>query len=66
MAHRLAPQAKVDIDDIAYYIFEATGNFELADRLVDSVRAGCLAGQVSTCRPSTGRPLARHADVSRG
>lgn len=37
MAHRLAPQARVDIDDIAYYIFEATGNFEIADRLVDSL-----------------------------
>jgi toxin ParE1/3/4 len=37
MAHRLAPQAKVDLDDIAYYIFEATGSFELADRLLDSL-----------------------------
>jgi toxin ParE1/3/4 len=37
MAHRLAPQAKLDIDDIAYYIFDATGSLELADRLVDSL-----------------------------
>jgi toxin ParE1/3/4 len=37
MAHRLAPQAKVDIDEISYYIFEATSSFDLADRLVDSL-----------------------------
>lgn len=37
MGHRLAPQAQSDIDDIAYYIFEQSGSFETADRLVDSI-----------------------------
>ena len=37
MAHRLAPQAEADLDDIAYYVFRETGSFEIAERLIDSI-----------------------------
>jgi toxin ParE1/3/4 len=37
MAHRLAPQAETDLDDIAYYVFRETGSIEIAERLIDSI-----------------------------
>ena len=37
MAHRLAPQAEADLDDIAYYVFRETGSIEIAERLIDSI-----------------------------
>lgn len=37
MGHRLAPQARADIDDIAYFVFEASGSVETAERLVDTI-----------------------------
>jgi toxin ParE1/3/4 len=37
MAHRLAPAAEADLDDIWYYIARESGSFEIADRLVDSL-----------------------------
>jgi len=37
MGHRLAPQARADIDDIAYYVFAQSGSFDLADRLIESI-----------------------------
>jgi len=37
MAHRVAPQAETDLDDIAYYVFRETGNVEIAERLIDSI-----------------------------
>lgn len=35
MAHRVAPQASADLDDIWYYI--ASGSIEIADQLIDSI-----------------------------
>ena len=37
MGHRLAPLARADIEEIAYYVFEASGSLEMAERLVDSI-----------------------------
>ena len=37
MAHRLAPQAESDLDDIWYYIAQESQSIETADRLVDSI-----------------------------
>ena len=37
MGHRLAPQAQLDIDDIAYYVFVESGSLETADRLIESI-----------------------------
>jgi plasmid stabilization system protein ParE len=37
MAHRVAPQAETDLDDIAYYVFRETGSVEIAERLIDSI-----------------------------
>jgi toxin ParE1/3/4 len=37
MAHRRAPQADSDLDDIWYYIANKSGSFDVADRLADSI-----------------------------
>lgn len=37
MAHRLAPEARADIEEIAYYVFEASRSVETAERLVDAI-----------------------------
>jgi toxin ParE1/3/4 len=53
MAHRLAPQAAADLDDIWYYVAIESRNVEIADRFVDSIteRFFLLAGH-----PYLGRP----------
>jgi len=53
MAHRLAPQAAADLDDIWYYVAIESGSVEIADRFVDSIteRFLLLAGY-----PYLGRP----------
>jgi len=37
MAHRRAPQADLDLDDIWCYIAAKSGSADIADRLVDSI-----------------------------
>lgn len=37
MAHRVAPQASADPDDIRYYIAKESGSIEIADQLIDSI-----------------------------
>ena len=37
MAHRLAPRAERDLDDIWYYVAKEAGSVEIADRLIDSI-----------------------------
>jgi toxin ParE1/3/4 len=37
MAHRLAPQAEAELDDIWYYIAKESHSVEIADRVVDSI-----------------------------
>lgn len=37
MAHRVAPQASADLDDIWYYIARESGDIEVANRLIDSI-----------------------------
>ena len=37
MAHRLAPQAEIDLDEIWYYVAQEGANLEIADRLIDSI-----------------------------
>lgn len=37
MAHRLAPQIEVELDDIWYYLARESGSVEIADRLIDSI-----------------------------
>lgn len=37
MGHRLAPRAKADLEELAFYIFLQTGSLEIANRLVDSI-----------------------------
>jgi toxin ParE1/3/4 len=52
MAHRVAPQAEAELDDIWYYVAKESGSIEIADRLVDSIteRFYLLA-----CHPHIGR-----------
>ena len=53
MAHRIAPQAATDLDDIWYYVAKESGSVEAANRLTDSIaeRFFLLAGH-----PYLGRP----------
>jgi toxin ParE1/3/4 len=37
MGHRLAPRAKADLEDLAFYVFVESGSLEAANRLVDSI-----------------------------
>jgi len=37
MAHRLAPQVEVELDDIWYYIAMESGSTDIADRLIVSI-----------------------------
>jgi len=37
MAHRIAPQAVADLDDIWLYVARGSGSVEIADQLIDSI-----------------------------
>lgn len=37
MGHRLAPQAKADLEDIAYCVFVESRSLDIADRLIESI-----------------------------
>jgi toxin ParE1/3/4 len=37
MAHRLAPQAEIELDEIWYYAATESGSVEIADRLIDRI-----------------------------
>jgi toxin ParE1/3/4 len=37
MGHRLAPQAKADLEDLAYYVFVESRSLDIADRLIESM-----------------------------
>jgi toxin ParE1/3/4 len=52
MAHRVAPQAEAELDDIWFYVAKESGSIEIADRLIDSIteRFYLLA-----CHPHIGR-----------
>jgi toxin ParE1/3/4 len=42
MAHRFAPQVEAELDDIWWYVASASGDTDIADRLVDSITARFL------------------------
>jgi hypothetical protein len=46
MAHRVAPRAAADLDEIWYYVAKQSGSVEIANYLVDSItdRFFLLAG----------------------
>jgi toxin ParE1/3/4 len=52
MAHRVAPEADAELDNIWYYVAKESGSVEIADRLIDSIteRFYLLA-----CHPHIGR-----------
>jgi hypothetical protein len=37
MAHRVAPEAEAELDNIWYYVAKESGSVEIADRLIDSI-----------------------------
>ena len=37
MAHRLSPQAELDLDDIWYYIAKQSASIEIANRAIDTI-----------------------------
>ena len=65
MAHRLAPRAKADLEELALYVFVETGSLEIATRLVDSITGRFV---LLGTHPSAGRrrdDLAGHPLLSR-
>jgi toxin ParE1/3/4 len=52
MAHRVAPEAEAELDNIWDYVAKESGSIEIADRLIDSIaeRFYLLA-----CHPHVGR-----------
>ena len=53
MAHRVAPQASADLEDIWYYVAQESGSVQIADRLIDSIVERFL---LLTHHPYLGRP----------
>ncbi|MGH9448855.1 MAG: type II toxin-antitoxin system RelE/ParE family toxin [Terriglobia bacterium] len=43
MAHRLAPRAERDLDDIWFYVAKESGSIEIANRLLDTLTERFLA-----------------------
>jgi plasmid stabilization system protein ParE len=39
MAHRVAPRAEADLDDIWLYVAKESGSSEIANRLIDTITA---------------------------
>src|SRR5438270_12285864 len=39
MAHRIAPQAEADLDDIWLHVAKVSGNLDIATRLIDTISA---------------------------
>jgi toxin ParE1/3/4 len=37
MAHRLAPRAETDLDDMWVYVAKESGSIEIANRLIDTI-----------------------------
>jgi plasmid stabilization system protein ParE len=46
MAHRVAPRAETDLDEIWFYVAKESGSIEIANRLIDTLthRFFVLAG----------------------
>jgi plasmid stabilization system protein ParE len=40
MAHRVAPSAETDLDDIWLYVAKESGSMDVATRLIDSISDG--------------------------
>ncbi len=56
MAHRIAPQAEVDLDDIWLYAARDGGSMDVATRLVDSITDRSFFWPVS---PTLAAPVTR-------
>jgi toxin ParE1/3/4 len=52
MAHRVAPEAEAELDNIWYYVAKESGSIEIADRLIDSITGRFY---VLACYPHMGR-----------
>ncbi len=61
MAHRVAPHAEIELDNIWYYVAKESGSIEIADRRSPyrlSNRAFLSSQPLSTRRTQTGRRFA--------
>ncbi len=52
MAHRVAPEAEADLDEIWHYLAIASGSVDVADRCIDSLTQRFL---LLTSNPHIGR-----------
>ena len=55
MAHRVAPRAEADLDDIWLYVAKESGSIEIANRLIDTITDRFF----SACRLSLYRTFPR-------
>jgi toxin ParE1/3/4 len=53
MAHRVAPEAQADLDDVWYYVARASSSPTVADRLIDAITQRFL---LLARHPHLGRP----------
>jgi len=53
MAHRLAPEAETELDDIWYYLAKESYSIDIADRMIDSITARF---SLLATYPHVGRP----------
>jgi toxin ParE1/3/4 len=53
MAHRLAPGAEVELDEIWFWTAKESGSVEIADRLIESITARFF---MLASHPHVGRP----------
>ena len=54
MAHRVAPEAEGDLDNIWYYVAKESGSIDIADRLIDSI---CQRFYLLACHPRVDEDL---------
>ena len=52
MAHRVAPEVELELDNIWYYVAKASGSTESADRVIDTITERLY---VLACYPNIGR-----------
>ena len=62
MAHRVAPRAEADLDDIWLYVSKDSGSMDVATRLIDSITANPAAMVIAGSR---GKWCARRDSNSR-
>jgi hypothetical protein len=57
MAHRVAPEAEVEFDNIWYYVAKASGSIEAADRVIDTITELSIFSRATRILDATARGI---------